>query len=256
MSEQMTTEQLEPVRRSSGLAQPVVLCLLLAAVTLTVYWPVMRCNFVRIRRPGLFCVQCSCSDRSEFAERGLGIFHQQTANWHPLTWLSLMLDANMLARERPGPHFTNLLFHLANTVLVFLLLRRLTAANWRSAFVAALFALHPLHVESVAWISERKDVLSTFFGLLSLIAYARYVTSDRRQVTRTESALSRVSCHVSLFYWLALLFFAFGLMAKPMLVTLPFLMLLLDYWPLQRVAAGDLRFAIGVWFGKKFRFLS
>jgi Flp pilus assembly protein TadD len=112
--------------------------------------------------------------------------------------------------------------------------------------VAALFALHPLHVESVAWISERKDVLSTFFGLLALLFYAGYarrVTGDTCQVTGTEKVipapvLSRVTCHVSRFYWLALLFFTLGLMSKPMLVTLPFLMLLLDWWPLQRVASG------------------
>ena len=142
-----------------------------------------------------------------------------------------VLDAGrkLFGQGPAGPHFTNLLFHLANTVLLFLLLRRLTAANWRSALVAALFALHPLHVESVAWISERKDVLSTFFGLLSLLAYARYVTSDRWQVTRTRIlSLSRARRQRSLFYWLALLFFALGLMSKPMLVTLPFVMLLLD----------------------------
>jgi Flp pilus assembly protein TadD len=145
-----------------------------------------------------------------------------------------------------GPHFTNLLFHLANTVLLFLLLRHLSGTTWQSAFVAALFALHPLHVESVAWISERKDVLSTFFGLLALWAYACYaqrVTSDKWQVTRTEKvvplpASSRVTCHLSLFYGLALFFFALGLMSKPMLVTLPLAMLLLDWWPLQRVASG------------------
>jgi Flp pilus assembly protein TadD len=148
---------------------------------------------------------------------------------------------------------------LANTVLVFLLLRRLTAANWRSALVAALFALHPLHVESVAWISERKDVLSTFFGLLTLLFYAGYaqrMTSDgwpafaalRRgeQVTGIEETTPapcslRVTCHASLFYGLALLFFALGLMSKPMLVTLPLVMLLLDWWPLGRVSSVECR---------------
>jgi tetratricopeptide (TPR) repeat protein len=126
-------------------------------------------------------------------------------------------------------------------VLLLLLLFRMTGALWPAAFVAALFAWHPLHVESVAWISERKDVLSTFFALLTLLAYARYaqhVTSDMCQVTRTNSASSPVTRHPSRFYWLALLFFALGLMSKPMLVTLPFVMLLLDYWPLHRLSSG------------------
>jgi len=134
----------------------------------------------------------------------------------------------------------NVLLHTANVILLFALLFRLTKALWPSAFVAALFAWHPLHVESVAWISERKDLLSTFFGLLTLLAYARAVTSDKRQVTGNEPArtpvMSSVTCYWSPFYWLALVFFMLGLMAKPMLVTLPFVMLLLDYWPLQRMS--------------------
>src|SRR5208282_1094466 len=124
-------------------------------------------------------------------------------------------------------------------------------------FVAALFAWHPLHVESVAWISERKDVLSTFFGLLTLLAYVGAVTSGRWQVTGKEpvqtQVLSRVTRHASCFFWLALIFFALGLMSKPMLVTLPFVMLLLDFWPLKRVTgdkrqvAGVLRLALEKW---------
>jgi tetratricopeptide (TPR) repeat protein len=172
------------------------------------------------------------------------------SNWHPLTWLSLMLDAQLFGPGPAGPHFTNLLFHLANTFLLFLLLRRLmgfrpgqnieaavtpAATTRRSALIAALFALHPLHVESVAWVSERKDVLSAFFGLLTLLAYVRYA----QRVARTDdvapaTALSRVTRHASFFYGLALIFFALGLMSKPMLVTLPMVMLLLDFWPLKR----------------------
>jgi tetratricopeptide (TPR) repeat protein len=152
-----------------------------------------------------------------------------------------------------GHHLTSVLLHAVNTVLVFLLLRSLTGALWRSLLVAAVFGLHPLHVESVAWVSERKDVLSTFFALLTLWAYARYaqcVTSGKWQVTRTETAAtvpdsSRVLRHPSLFYWLALVFFALGLMSKPMLVTWPFVMLLLDYWPLGRVAGDGWRVAGG-----------
>src|SRR5208282_1193673 len=143
------------------------------------------------------------------------------ANWHPLTWLSHMLDVQLYGAA-PGPHhLTNLLFHIANTLLLFGLLHRMTGALGRSAFVAGLFALHPLHVESVAWVAERKDVLSTLFWMLTLWAYVEYV---RRPGLRRYGAV--------------LLFFALGLMAKPMLVTLPFVLLLLDYWPLGRVGTG------------------
>ena len=148
------------------------------------------------------------------------------ANWHPLTWISLMLDVQLFGAGSFGPHFVNLLFHAANTVLLFFLLRQLTAATWKSALVAALFALHPLHVESVAWVAERKDVLSAFFGLISMWAYVRYARAQPVQ-PRSRSSI--------LYYLAALFFFAFSLMAKPMLVTLPFVLLLLDYWPLARI---------------------
>ncbi len=147
------------------------------------------------------------------------------ANWHPLTWLSLMLDAQLFGTGAAGPHLTNVLLHAANTVLLFLLLSRLTGAHWRSALVAALFALHPLHVESVAWVSERKDVLSGLFFMLTLLMYARYAQSN------LASGKSAFTCRD---YWLGVLFFALGLMSKPMLVTLPFVLLLLDWWPLNR----------------------
>ena len=145
------------------------------------------------------------------------------ANWHPLTWLSLMLDAQLFGPGPAGPHLTNVILHAANVVLLFLLLRRLTGTLWPGAFVAGVFAIHPLHVESVAWVSERKDVLSGLFFLLTLLMYARY--SDLSRVPQRKSRIS---------YALTLLFFAFGLMSKPMLVTLPFILLLLDYWPLER----------------------
>ena len=140
------------------------------------------------------------------------------ANWHPLTWLSHMLDSQLFGLNAGGHLFVSTLIHVANTLFVFVLLIRMTRSPWKSAIVAALFALHPLHVESVAWAAERKDTLATFFGLLSLLAYTRYA----------EAASSKRYVLVAL--WLAL-----GLMAKPMLVTWPFLFLLLDYWPLRRV---------------------
>jgi tetratricopeptide (TPR) repeat protein len=162
------------------------------------------------------------------------------SNWHPLTWLSHMLDVQLYGMHAGGHHATNVLFHAANTVLLFLLLKRLTSATWRSAFVAALFAFHPLHVESVAWIAERKDVLSTFFFLLTLLAYASYAKkqetrSNEQEILENRSPFSFLLSPVSQSYFLALFFFALGLLSKPMLVTLPFVLLLLDYWPLGRV---------------------
>ena len=149
----------------------------------------------------------------------------------PLTWLSLMLDVELFGSGSAGPHLTNVLFHAANTVLLFLLLKQLTGAHWRSAFVAALFGLHPLHVESVAWVAERKDVLSGLFFLLTLLMYAQYVGQAKIQNSKPK-----------VFYSLALLFFVLGLMSKPMLVTLPFVLLLLDYWPLNRLALSTPNF--------------
>ncbi len=144
-----------------------------------------------------------------------------TANWHPVTWLSLMLDCEVFEDKARACHRTNVLFHIANSLLLFLILKQTTRALWLSAFVAAMFALHPLHVESVAWVSERKDVLSTFFWLLTMWGYVRYC--KHRCLTR---------------YLVVVVFFVSGLMAKPMLVTLPFVLLLLDYWPLERLK-GD-----------------
>jgi tetratricopeptide (TPR) repeat protein len=155
------------------------------------------------------------------------------ANWHPLTWFSHVLDWRLFGKDPRGHHATNVVFHALNAVLVFLVFRRLTGAFWTSAICAALFAWHPLRVESVAWIAERKDVLSGFFGLLTLLAYARYVEKMKNNETFN---IQHSTFNTQWNYWLALLFFALGLMCKPMLVTLPFLMLLLDWWPLQRFA--------------------
>ncbi len=141
-------------------------------------------------------------------------------NWLPLTWLSFMLDCRLFGLNAGWMHLINLLMHILNTLLLFAVLKKMTGALWPSAFVAAAFALHPMHVESVAWITERKDVLSTLFLLLTLTTYVCYV--------KNRSLPS---------YLLTILLFVFGLLAKPMLVTLPFLLLLLDYWPLERFAA-------------------
>jgi tetratricopeptide (TPR) repeat protein len=146
-----------------------------------------------------------------------------SSNWHPLTWLSHMLDYELHGLDAGGHHLTSVFLHLASSLLLFYLLRRMSGMTWGSAFVAACFALHPLHVESVAWVAERKDVLSAFFGMLALYAYALY--TERPGLVR---------------YMLVFLLFGFGLMAKPMLVTLPFVLLLLDYWPLRRLELRSL----------------
>ncbi len=144
-------------------------------------------------------------------------FH--ASNWHPLTWISHMVDCSIYGMKPWGHHLTSLLFHLANVLLLFHILKIMTGSMWRSAFVAALFAVHPLHVESVAWVSERKDVLSTFFWLLTILVYLRYVRSPKPKT-----------------YIPVVIIFALGLMSKPMLVTLPFILLLLDWWPLGRIS--------------------
>jgi Flp pilus assembly protein TadD len=241
----MTSANYKPVGKPGMFAQPVVLCLLLVAVTLVVYWPVTRCDFVNYDDPDYFSSNTHVQAGLTPGNVVWAFCTGHASNWHPLTWLSLMLDRELSGSGPAGPHFTNLLFHLANTGLLFLLLRRLTRATWRSAFVAALFALHPLHVESVAWISERKDVLSTFFGLLALWAYACYAqgTGNREQEGKTSN-IQHPTSNAQWCYWSAVFFFGLGLMSKPMLVTLPFLMLLLDYWPLKRFTIYDLRFTI------------
>jgi cytochrome c-type biogenesis protein CcmH/NrfG len=238
------------------------MCVLLAVAVLLVFGQTVRHQFLNYDDNQYFTSNRQV--QAGLTGSGLVWAFQTTyaANWHPLTWLSLMLDAELFGTDPAGPHLTNVLLHTANTILLFLLLRRLTGAHWRSALVAALFGLHPLHVESVAWVSERKDVLSGLFFMLTLLMYVRYVQSVTggkwpafaalrrgKQVTGTEAAAgapdsSHVTRHTSLFYGLALLFFALGLMSKPMLVTLPFVLLLLDYWPLERFTIYDSRFAI------------
>ena len=141
-----------------------------------------------------------------------------------------MLDCQLFGLNPWGHHLTSLLLHALNAALVFLLFRRMTGALWRSLLVAALFAVDPLRVESVAWIAKRKDMLSAFFGLLTLMVYARYARDNESEIRNSKL------CN----YSLALLFFALGLMSKPMLVTWPFVMLLLDYWPLNRIRSSEL----------------
>jgi protein O-mannosyl-transferase len=212
-------------------SQFLFICGGLLLVTLAVYWPAFSCDFVNYDDLGYVTENSHIQAGLNWATVKWAFTAGYESNWHPLTWLSHTLDYQLYGPKPAGHHLTNLLFHLANTLLLFGVLRRMTGAMWSSAFVAALFACHPSHVESVAWVSERKDVLSAFFWLLTMFAYARYAEMSKVQGPRSK-----------VFYSLALLCFALGLMCKPMLVTLPFVLLLLDYWPLGRIC--DLRFTI------------
>ncbi len=196
--------------------RPIIIAAL-AAATLWVYWPVQDYPFVNYDDAEYVYdnprVQSGLTpDNILWAFRST-----QAGNWHPVTWLSLMLDHELFGNNPGGYHITNLCLHLVNAILLFVVLLNITGALWRSALVAFLFALHPLHVESVAWVSERKDLLCACFMFLCLWTYGHYVKQQRPGL-----------------YGGTLLYFVLGLMAKPMLVTLPFVLLLLDYWPLGR----------------------
>jgi len=187
-------------------------------VTLAVFWNVQFYDFI-------FYDDLSYVVLNRHVQSGLtggSIFWAMTtmemSNWHPLTWISLMLDYDLFRLNPAGYHWTNLLIHIACTILLFSVLKRMTEDIWKSALIAVLFAIHPLHVESVAWVSERKDVLSAFFWFLTMGAYVRY--TDRPGAGN---------------YFLIIAAFSLGLLAKPMLVTLPFVLILLDIWPLRRL---------------------
>jgi tetratricopeptide (TPR) repeat protein len=193
------------------------ICLALTLTTAAVFYQVCTYDFVNLDDP--VYVYENLNIQAGITPKAIkwAFTTGYASNWHPLTWLSHMLDWQLFGLKAGDHHLTNLIFHIANTLLLFIVLKQMTHKLWQSAFVAALFALHPLHVESVAWVAERKDVLSTFFWMLTIWAYIRFVNSPK--ITS---------------YLLVLVFFALGLMSKPMLVTLPFVLLLLDYWPLDR----------------------
>ncbi|MGZ6291132.1 MAG: tetratricopeptide repeat protein [Syntrophales bacterium] len=195
-----------------------LICLILTVTVLAVFWQVKNNDFVNFDDP-----RCTTENLHIQSGLNLGLLKwafttSHAGYWQPLTWLSFAMDYQLFGLHAGGYHIVNLLFHTVNSLLLFLILSRMTHALWKSAFVAALFALHPIHVESVAWIAERKDVLSAFFWMLTMGSYVFYV--EKPGVKK---------------YLLTLFFFALGLMAKPMLVTLPFVLLLLDYWPLGRI---------------------
>jgi tetratricopeptide (TPR) repeat protein len=208
-----------------------VICLTLTLVTAALYWPLLHHDFVNLDDEAY--ITANPHVQSGLTGAGLVWAFQigYAAYWHPLTWLSHMLDCQLYGLNPAGHHLTNLLFHILNSLLLLIWLHQLTGALWRSAFVAALFAWHPLHVESVAWACERKDVLSTLFWMLALIAYSRYAQKRPGPEVAVEVPRFRFA---ALSYFLALFWFACGLMSKPMVVTLPFVLLLIDFWPLNR----------------------
>jgi tetratricopeptide (TPR) repeat protein len=193
----------------------ISICLGLAIIA--VYWPVYKYDFIRFDDGDYVVNNVNLRSGINLENIHWAFTTTRAANWHPLTWLSHTLDYQFFKNWAGGYHIVNVLFHIANSILLFYVLMRMTKAKWTAAFVAGLFALHPLHIQSVAWISERKDLLSTLFLFLTLLAYVEYIEKPKAKS-----------------YLIALILFALGLMAKPMLVTLPLILLLLDYWPLER----------------------
>ena len=202
--------------------QSLLICSCLALATAAVYWPVHHFEFTNY--DDTLYVAENPRLREGLTLRGLGwAFVTPLDLWMPVTWSVRLLEYQLFGLDAGAHHLVNALFHVVNTLLLFIVFRRMTGAPWRSALVAALFALHPLHVEAVAWVTGLKDVLSTCLGLLTIWAYARYAEQFTLRGPR-----------VQVFYGLTLLLFALALMAKPMMVTLPLVLLLLDYWPLGR----------------------
>ncbi len=205
--------------------RPDLLILLgLAIVTFGIYAQVIGHRFITLDDPTYIQDNPMVNRGVTLAGLAWAFTTFYAGNWHPLTWIAHMIDSQLFGMIAGAHLLVNALIHAANTLLVFWFLLRTTHARWPSALVAALFALHPLHVESVAWAAERKDTLSTFFGLLSLIAYTRYAEAPS----------------IRRYAWVAIML-ALGLLAKPMLVTWPFVMLLLDYWPLGRFRGSEVK---------------
>ena len=203
------------------------LCLLiglLAAAVLVVYGQTLRHDFIDFDDDRYVTANPVVLDGLTRDGLAWAFTTRHEANWHPLTWISHMLDVEVFGKTPWGSHLSALILHLASTLLLFLLLSQMTRLPWRSAFVAAMFAAHPLHVESVAWVAERKDTLSGLFWMMTTLAYVRY--AERPSLRH---------------YMPVFVFLALGLMAKPMLVTLPLTLLLLDYWPLRRFSGGPAR---------------
>jgi tetratricopeptide (TPR) repeat protein len=200
-------------------SQPIV-CLFLAITILLVYGQVRHFDFVNFD-DGWYVTEnryVRSGVTKESFEWSFSFENKDKSYWHPLSWLSHMLDVELFGMDPGRHHLVNVFFHILNTLFLFIVLKRMTGDFWRSALVATLFAVHPINVESVAWVAERKTVLSTFFGVLTLLSYVFYTE---------KSSLTR--------YLVVIFFFILGLLAKPMLVTLPFVLLLLDFWPMGRI---------------------
>jgi protein O-mannosyl-transferase len=218
MTRLSSTSAGDPVRSAPVATRNVFIILALAAAVLIVYGQTATFSFVNYDDPGYVSENGVVNDGLSWTNVKWAFTSIYQTNWQPLVWLSYMLDVSLFHAYHPGAHHVvNVGMHLASTIILFLVLARMTRRVWPSAFVAALFAVHPLHVESVAWIAERKDVLSVLFWMLTMAAYVAYV--ERPGIGR---------------YLLVFVLLALGLMAKPMLVTLPFVLLLMDYWPLKR----------------------
>ena len=202
----------------------------LVLVTIALYWPAMRCGFINLDDPD--CITENPNVQGGLTWEGVKWAFSDTkqhAYWAPLTWLSHELACQFFGLNPWGHHLMNVLLHAANTALVFLMFQRMTRATWRSLMLAALFGWHPLRVESAAWVTEREDVLSTLFWMLALLAYVKYA-----ELIQAGNSKSKV------WYGAALVMFVCGLMSKAMLVTLPCVLLLLDYWPLERFKPGSM----------------
>jgi protein O-mannosyl-transferase len=231
-------------------AAKVWVCLALAVTVLAVYWPVRQHEFINYDDGPYVAENQHVSPGLTWKGIGwaFGQIHGERTYWHPLTWISHMLDCQVFGLKPAGHHLMNVWLHALNTVLLFLVFLRLTAKLWRCAVLAGLFALHPLQVDTVAWVAERKNLLAALFGLLAIWAYVGYATRGQKSEVRSQKLqYSRVTSDLrpltSTYYWLSLVLFALGLMCKPVLVTLPFMLLLLDYWPLNRIAERGMRSA-------------
>jgi len=199
------------------------LCLVLLGIVGWTFWPSLQCQFLIADDQPYVLENAQVKDGITWPNIAAAFTSLGNSNWHPVTWLSHMLDCQMYGLNPKGHHFTNVLIHGCNVMLVFLVLRRLTGKMWLSWLVALLFGIHPLRVQSVTWISERKDVLSLFFWMLTIWAYACFAEATDGREKKAKY-----------FYGLTFLFLVLGLMSKTMLVTMPFVFLLLDYWPLNR----------------------
>lgn len=202
---------------------PLLLGIAISILALLVYWQVQTFEFINMDDP--LYITDNPQVRNGLTKEGIkwAFTFNDTSYWHPLTWLSHMVDCKIYRLNPKGHHFTNILFHIASTLLLFVTMRKMTGALWRSAFVAAFFALHPLNVESVAWVANRKNILSAFFWMLAMWSYSHYASKPG------------ILRYVMVFFAMLL-----GLLAKPTVVTLPFVFLLLDYWPLRRCLSPSL----------------